>query len=204
MGGRNTLPSTVMRVLAISILGLGCAQPDVERGRLVCTGDGKTFEAYVPRGGRAAVTARAEEAHLTDCRFEAGPPTIEHWPVSARVAPVLVPVPRAPSPTTPLNVAPTALENNRIGRGSTAILPDDETQAEIRSSGKDKVIGSYKLCVSVDGEVATVSQLKSTGFAAYDGKIIDEIKGWRYLPYIYDGAPVPVCTAVTVIYAVPG
>ena len=92
------------------------------------------------------------------------------------------------------------------GTGGSPPLAEmaDETQAELRSSGKDKVIGSYKLCVSVDGEVATVSQLKSTGFAAYDGKIIDEIKRWRYLPYIYDGAPVPVCTAVTVIYAVPG
>ena len=64
------------------------------------------------------------------------------------------------------------------------------------------MIGSYKLCISVDGEVATVSQLKSTGFSAYDGKIIRELEGWRYLPYIYNGDPVPVCTAVTILYSV--
>lgn len=195
----------VARALVISVLVLGCTQPDVERGRLICKDEGKTFEAYVPRGGRAAVLARAEDANLTDCRFEVGPPAIEHWPVVARAVPDPVPAPPVPRQTTatPINVPPTALENNRVGGGSKTILPDDDTQTEIRSSGRDKVIGSYKLCVGVDGEVATVSQLKSTGFAGYDGKIIGEIKAWRYLPYIYNGDPTPVCTAVTVIYTVP-
>ena len=191
-----------VRVLVLSILALGCTQPDVERGRLICQKEGKTFEAYVPRGARAAVTARAEEARLTDCRFEAGPPTIEHWPVIAEPIPRIPRIPRPPTTTTPLNVAPAMLDNNRIGGGSKTILPDDETRAEIRGSGKSKVIGSYKLCISVDGEVATVSQLKSTGFSAYDGKIIRELEGWRYLPYIYNGDPVPVCTAVTILYTV--
>ncbi len=195
----------VMRALVISVVVLGCSKPDVERGRLICEGEGKTFEAYVPRGGRAAVTARAEDATLTDCRFEVGPPTIEHWTVIERADPVVAPptrIPRPPGTTVPITVPPTTLENNRIG-GTKTILPDDDTKAEIRSSGKDKVIGSYKLCVTVDGEVATVSQLKGTGFSAYDGKIIGEIKAWRYMPYIYNGDPVPVCTAVTFIYTVP-
>ena len=209
--GQNALALRVMRALAISVLLLGCTEPDRERGRLVCKGEGKTFEAYVPRGGRAAVTARAEDANLTDCRFDVGPPTIEHWPVVARAA--LVPVPTRPRPPTtaaPINVPPTALENNRIGGGgggggggTRSILPDDDTQAEIRRSGKTKVVGSYKVCVTIDGEVATVSQLKSTGFSAYDGKIIGELEARRYLPYIYSGDPVPVCTALTFIYSVP-
>ena len=69
-------------------------------------------------------------------------------------------------------------------------------------AGKDKVIGSYKLCITVDGEVSTVSQLKSTGFSSYDGKIISAMKTWKYMPYIYGGNATPVCTAVTFIFSV--
>lgn len=186
-----------MRAVAISVMVLGCGAPEAERGRLICKDGSKTFEAYVARGKRADITASAETAQLTDCRFEPGPPTIEHWPVVAKapdpVAPIRVPV------GAPINVPPTALESNRLS-GVKTVIPDPDTQLEIRSSGKSKVIGSYKLCITVDGDVATVSQLKSTGFAAYDGKIIDTMKTWRYVPYIYNGDPAPVCTAVTFIY----
>lgn len=188
-----------MRAVAISVLVLGCGTPEAERGRLICKDGDKTFEAYVARGKRADIVASAETAQLTDCRFEPGPPAIDHWPVIAKapdpVAPIRVPA----TPGAPINVPPTALENNRLS-GVKTVVPDPDTQREIRDSGKAKVIGSYKLCITVDGDVATVSQLKSTGFAAYDGKIIDTMKTWRYVPYIYNGDPAPVCTAVTFIY----
>jgi outer membrane biosynthesis protein TonB len=59
------------------------------------------------------------------------------------------------------------------------------------------------MCITASGEVSTVNALKSTGFIAYDTKIIREMRDWKYLPYIYNGAETAVCTAVTFIWSVP-
>ena len=67
---------------------------------------------------------------------------------------------------------------------------------------KDKIVGSFKLCVDVDGKVSNVTRLKSTGFEAYDKKILTEMRtNWAYRPYQVNGKTVPVCTAVTFIYS---
>jgi len=111
------------------------------------------------------------------------------------------PPPPPPPPAPPQNVAPTALDALRIG-GEKNIVPDDVTKTEISRSGKDKLIGSYKLCITVDGSISSVVQLKSTGFPSYDNKITSTIRGeWRYRPFMVNGKPTPVCTAVTFIYS---
>jgi protein TonB len=111
------------------------------------------------------------------------------------------PPPPPPPPAPPQNVAPTALDANRIA-GEKNIVPDDVTKTEISRSGKDKLIGSYKLCLTADGNISSVVQLKSTGFPAYDSKIQTTIRGeWRYRPFMVNGKPTPVCTAVTFIYS---
>jgi periplasmic protein TonB len=111
------------------------------------------------------------------------------------------PPPPPPPPAPPPNVAPTALDANRIS-GEKNIVPDDVTKTEIQRSGKEKLIGSYKLCITADGAVASVTQLKSTGFVAYDNKIQSTIRGeWRYRPFMVNGKATPVCTAVTFIYS---
>ena len=111
------------------------------------------------------------------------------------------PPPPPPPPAPPQNVPPTALDANRIS-GEKNIVPDDVTKTEISRSGKDKLIGSYKLCITVDGNIASVTQLKSTTFPAYDQKIINTIRGeWRYRPFMVNNKAAPVCTAVTFIYS---
>ena len=111
------------------------------------------------------------------------------------------PPPPPPPPAAPQIVPPTALEASRIA-GDKMIHPDDVTKTEIGRSGKDKLVGSFKLCLKVDGTINSVSQVKSTGFAAYDNKIMSTIRGeWRYRPFNVNGKAVPVCTAVTFIYA---
>ena len=81
-------------------------------------------------------------------------------------------------------------------------MPDDVTKTEISRSGKDKLIGSFKLCITLDGNISSVVQLKSTGFPSYDNKITSTIRGeWRYRPFMVNGKPTPVCTAVTFIYS---
>jgi protein TonB len=111
------------------------------------------------------------------------------------------PPPPPPPPAPPATVAPTALDANRIS-GEKLIVPDDVTKTEISRSGKDKLVGTYKLCITADGNISSVGQLKSTGFAAYDSKIQNTIRGeWRYRPFMVNGKAAPVCTAVTFIYS---
>ena len=110
------------------------------------------------------------------------------------------PPPPPPPPAAPQNVPPTLLEGSRIA-GNKNIVPDDVTKTEISRSGKDRIVGSFKLCITVDGNIASISQLKGTGFGAYDQKIQSEMRAWRYKPYMVNGKAVPVCTAVTFIYS---
>jgi len=111
------------------------------------------------------------------------------------------PPPPPPPPAPPQNVPPTMLEGSRIA-GEKMIAPDDVTKTEIQRSGKDRVVGSFKLCLTVGGEVQSVTMLKSTSFPAYDSKIQGKMRAeWRYKPYNVNGKPVPVCTAVTFIYS---
>jgi len=110
------------------------------------------------------------------------------------------PPPPPPPPAPPQNVAPAALDALRIA-GEKNIVPDDVTKTEISRSGKDRLVGSFKLCLTLEGNISQVTQLKSTGFSSYDAKIQNTIRGeWRYRPFTVNGKPTPVCTAVTFIY----
>jgi protein TonB len=111
------------------------------------------------------------------------------------------PPPPPPPPAPPQIVPPTLLEGSRIA-GDKIIVPDDVTKTEIQRSGKDRIIGSFRLCLTVEGSVSSVNTIKQTGFPAYDGKIAAKIRSeWRYKPYMVNGKAVPVCTAVTFIYS---
>jgi ketosteroid isomerase-like protein/cell division septation protein DedD len=121
------------------------------------------------------------------------------YPASRRVQ--LFHLPALPPPPPPAqNVPPSTVEANRVF-GEKFIRPDDETAVAIFKSHKGRVIGSYKLCIDVSGKVVTVTQLNSTGFPAYDSKIIEQIHTWTYRPFVFDGKAAPVCTAVTFIYS---
>jgi TPR repeat protein len=100
----------------------------------------------------------------------------------------------------PPNVAPTAVEARRIA-GIRNILPDDRTKTEISRSGRSKLVGSFKVCLQETGDVANVTLLKSTGFVEYDRTIVRTIYDWLYTPFLIDGVPARVCTAVTFIYS---
>ena len=115
-------------------------------------------------------------------------------------SPAVAPPP-PPPPAPPANVPPTVLEQARIA-GEKNIVPDDVTKTEIARSGKDKLVGTYKLCLTNGGEIKSVVQMKSTGFPAYDSKIQNTIRGeWRYRAVMVNGKPVEACTAVTFIYS---
>ena len=114
--------------------------------------------------------------------------------------PLPVPLPAAPPPAPPQNVAPTVLDANRIS-GDKDIAPDDTTQTEIGRSGVDTISGIFKVCITPEGNINTVSASKSTGFAAYDTKIQNAIRrNWRYRPFMVNGKAAQVCTQVRFVY----
>jgi protein TonB len=97
-------------------------------------------------------------------------------------------------------VAATVLDANRTA-GDKEILPDERTQTEIARSGTESIHASFKVCVTDDGSINTVTMIKSSGFPSYDVKIQNTIrKTWHYRPIIVSGKPAPVCTAVTFVY----
>jgi hypothetical protein len=119
--------------------------------------------------------------------------------VGAPPPPPPPPPPPAGGPA-PTNVAPTLLEASRIS-GDRNIVPDDADKTEIVRSGKDKIIGSWKLCLEDTGAISRIVNIKSTGFPNYDRKVEREMGKWRYRAYLVNNKAVPVCTAVTFIYS---
>jgi hypothetical protein len=99
----------------------------------------------------------------------------------------------------PQNIPPTVMDGLRLN-GTKTIPPDAATTAEIVKLGKLRVIGSFKVCIGITGLVTTVSTLKSTGFPLYDGKLVSEMRAWRFKPYLVNRKPIAACTAETFIY----
>ena len=90
------------------------------------------------------------------------------------------------------------LEANRIAGGAQIAPPDDVMQA-IKNSG-EPALDAEKLCVDQRGAVSSVTILGSTGYPAYDQRIVSAMRTWLYRPFLINGKPAPVCTAVTFIY----
>jgi serine/threonine protein kinase len=156
----------------------------------------------------AAAAPKADPAPIASDLHKLVTPTVPvvETPAPAPVvappppAPVAAPPP-APVPAAPQSVAPGVLEANRLA-GDKRILPDELTMASIGRSGKDKVSGSYKVCVGPDGSISAVSVLTSTGYPSYDDRIQSTIRSqWRYRPYLVDGKAVTACTAVRFVYS---
>ena len=128
---------------------------------------------------------------------------VEGGVVGGQVGGVIGGVQAAPPPPPPPpkveNVTPQALEAQRIA-GDKNITPDDVTKTEINRSGKTRIMVPVKLCVTERGTVRSVNIIKPSGFGAYDAKIKREMTGWKYRPFMVNGKPAPVCTAVTFIY----
>ena len=67
--------------------------------------------------------------------------------------------------------------------------------------GRDRVRATIKLCLDKKGLVQRVSLLSSSGYDAYDRRLMSEMKSWRYRPYTVAGTPTPVCSPVVFVYA---
>jgi hypothetical protein len=168
-------------------------------------GEGKVTGTHV-REASTPNAARLVQAAIGDWSFKPFVVGGQPLPVCALV-PVgkpfakVVEHARIPMPTRmpdgKLMISPTSLHRTV---GKMGIVPDDETKTAIQKAGIGRVVGTFQFCISEAGQVQDLAMLRSTGVPPYDAKILREISHWEYEPYIDDGKPTSVCTAVTFIY----
>jgi TonB family protein len=103
----------------------------------------------------------------------------------------------------PVNVmVPTTVLRGLRRSGETQIHPSDATKAAMLHAGHARVTAVFKLCVAKNGTVASVTQIKSSGYAEYDQQLVGAMRSWIYNPYEIDGQAVPACAAVTFLYEI--
>jgi cysteine-rich repeat protein len=98
-------------------------------------------------------------------------------------------------------VAPNVLQGLRVS-GETQIRPSTVTQDQMIRAGATKVRGIVKVCIATDGSVASTTMKVSTSYSDYDATLLSAVHGWRYQPYLLNGAPVPACSLVNFIYTI--
>jgi len=96
-----------------------------------------------------------------------------------------------------IRVSPTRLK--RVV-GDPSIIPDDNIKGRMMDRHMHRLVGSFMYCFDETGSVTSVRAIDSTGMSEYDAEIVNGVGTWKYQPYIYDGKPAKVCSAVTFVY----
>jgi TonB family protein len=86
--------------------------------------------------------------------------------------------------------------------GDTQVHPSDMTKTQMMRDGKDRTLGTLKVCIAVDGGISSVSVASSTKYPDYDARLVAAARGWRYRAYTVNGRPMPACSAVTFVYTI--
>lgn len=100
-----------------------------------------------------------------------------------------------------LFVPPTVLQGLRIS-GETQVHAPDTVKTMMLRDGRDRSVGTLKLCIATDGGISSVAVAASTKYPAYDARLVAAARAWRYKPYTVNGAPMPVCGMVTFVYTI--
>ncbi|MEZ4398868.1 MAG: TonB family protein [Kofleriaceae bacterium] len=90
-------------------------------------------------------------------------------------------------------------EDARIS-GEWHVVPDPVTVSEMRRRGSGAVSIRIKVCIDAEGAVTQVTMLDSSGFTAYDERLVAAVRQWRYRPHVVDGKAAPVCGLVGFTY----
>jgi hypothetical protein len=101
----------------------------------------------------------------------------------------------------PQFVPPPLLKGLRIS-GNEQIGAPDVVKTEILRDGKNKVVGTFRVCIGKQGEMSALTMIKSTGYPLYDRVLLDGVRTWKYKPYMLGKKPVQVCSMVTFIYGI--
>lgn len=123
------------------------------------------------------------------------PPGTPCQALSEEVAPAAPPPQRV--------VLPSRLVEGRRIAGDPQIQPPDAVRTHMLRSGQGEARGTVEMCLDAAGRVSSLRMLLSTHHPAYDARLLERMRTWRYRPYrMADGDAVPICTAVTFIYRV--
>ncbi|HEY0481676.1 MAG TPA: DUF4215 domain-containing protein [Kofleriaceae bacterium] len=100
----------------------------------------------------------------------------------------------------PITIDPSALKPQRIS-GNDDVQPSKATRAAMIRNGVGSVKGVVRLCVDTTGLVTESALTERTGYTDYDSKLLENVHGWHYRPFLLNGSPVAVCSTVEFIYS---
>jgi hypothetical protein len=60
-----------------------------------------------------------------------------------------------------------------------------------------RFVATFRLCLDEHGVPASVDNVQPSGLASYDARVADNLKTWRYHPFVIDGQPSAICTMIT-------
>ena len=100
-----------------------------------------------------------------------------------------------------LMIPPTVLQGLRTS-GETQVHAPDPVKTMMLRDGRERSVGTLKVCIATDGGISAVSVVGSTKYEAYDAKLVAAARAWRYKPYTVNGTPMPVCGVVTFVYTI--
>lgn len=110
--------------------------------------------------------------------------------------------PAAPAPAPKVQVIPPSVMGPLRIAGDTQIHPSRTVKNAILGDGKNRVVGTVKVCIGRDGAITSVSTLSSTKYPEYDAQLLASVRSWRYRPYMVDGVPQPACSPVSFVYTI--
>jgi TonB family protein len=142
------------------------------------------------KGCMVVLTSRTDEPYAA---------LLDH-PVCQRAHKLAVAPPEAsatPSADGARALPASALESRRAS-GDAQVEPDHDVRTQLQRVTKaTRLTTEISLCVSRAGLVREVALWRSSGFAPYDRQVLQAARGWRFRPYLVQGAPTPVCSQVS-------
>jgi len=87
--------------------------------------------------------------------------------------------------------------------GDQQVYPSASTLALMARDRTPRIVATLKLCLTADGDIASVKLVESSRYAAYDTALLAAVRTWRYAPAQANRATLPACSMVTFVYEVP-
>jgi len=111
-----------------------------------------------------------------------------------------LPPPPAPKKPKPPEIVPAKLIEGSLIYGDPQIRPPDDVRSAMQAASQSQLVTAVQMCLDRRGHVSRLHLIKSSGYPAYDQRILDEMRDWRYRPYEVNDQPIPICTAITFLY----
>ncbi|MCW5804774.1 MAG: energy transducer TonB [Deltaproteobacteria bacterium] len=124
-------------------------------------------------------------------------------PIGAPIPTIEIPkipeVPEVEIPKTKI-LPPDVFEKQRIS-GNTQIGAPNEVRLQMRRDDVSRTVGIVYVCVAADGAISSVTLTRSTKYPAYDARLVEGVRTWKYKPLMIGGKGVPSCGYVNFVYS---